>query len=61
MIFKFFRTTGSLVFLLQSCNRMPPQNIDLSQKKPLTYVNGILGYKKTPEDIRSLSISIYYI
>jgi hypothetical protein len=40
---------------------MPPQNIDPAQKKPLTYVNGILGYKKTPEDIRSLSISIYYI
>lgn len=39
MIFKFFRRTGSLVFLLQSCTQQPPQNIDPKQEKLLTYVN----------------------
>ena len=45
--------TGSLVFLLQSCNRKPIQNIDAKHKKLLIYINKNSRHKKTPENIRS--------
>ena len=56
MILCFFRATISLVFLLQSCNGRPPQNIDPKQKKLLTYINKIQGIKKL---LTSSGVTLY--